>query len=453
MKYLILLGFYLLSINSFSKELIFINKSNSNQFVKIAVYDVLSDFVNYDSLDLNRDNSYTFDEKYNNSIYAIVWYNKNQYYTLINEKIDTLILEDSCIYKIDNKSHYYNNRNHILNNIDYKSKYFFGSEELDFEEAKGRFYENCERLSEDNKCYYVGLAAYISDFMQFCTYEAFYGKNPYKKVLLDNKFNYYLKKYLDNYKEEYLPFNSGSIFHSLNNMYYYAIHKDTNSIGKLDSNYLENISKNPKVKSLLNLHNEALLIKRFTSIKQYRNYTVDTITTILKEDLPKLSFVLNKYRQRYYVDIKDIGFLDSSKKPITMYDITQKYDKRYLLFEYWSLGCAPCLREIPYINVLDSLNKKPNYEIVKFCQIDSKDSSLIKSKNLLNKRFYDKVNHYYDDGLQKKNLLREFKINAIPFKFLYDREKNVVVTTSPPSFSNPDFEKKLQSIIEEHEKQ
>jgi thiol-disulfide isomerase/thioredoxin len=419
MKSIILLLTSLQIIPVICKEVFIINKTEKQQVITVSIFDFAGAFVHSDTLSVNSNTKYSFKDEYFNSTYYKMYLGDKIFQSNLNKINDTLIIEEDCIYRKNYKNDFSNIKNLSDLNIGYKSTFNVCRRNISYENAILKFVENCKRFDSTSNYYYLNVGFNIFDIMQFCNNNSKDKKDLEFRLIKDLNFRKYLILFFFNYNDDYLFLNY-HILYKLN-VIHYLLSKDDSLRYDYELKYnIKYLVKSPKQLSLFSLVFECMKFNSFTNSKMFDNYKIDTNKYLLNEDLPKLKYLFEKYKKPYHTNILECKFVDSLENEILFKDIISNYSERYIIGEYWATWCAPCLKEIPYINQIDSVKENRNYRIIKFCEVSDK-SNYEESKAASLKLFYDKTNHYFDNG--KKSIIKLLQVQALPFTFLYDKKK------------------------------
>ena len=131
----------------------------------------------------------------------------------------------------------------------------------------------------------------------------------------------------------------------------------------------------------------------------------------------------------------DFEYEDKDGKIYSLKDFRGKY----VLIDFWATYCAPCNKEIPYLEKIQEKFKKKNIFFVSIAidlnkkeWIQFLEQNPLKGTQLVFDRKWLSFVHYY-------------QVTTIPRYILLDKEGKVVHLNMPRP-SNPEFEKILKSL-------
>ena len=131
----------------------------------------------------------------------------------------------------------------------------------------------------------------------------------------------------------------------------------------------------------------------------------------------------------------DFEYEDKDGKIYSLKDFRGKY----VLIDFWATYCAPCKKEIPYLEKIQEKFKKKNIFFVSIAidlnkkeWIQFLEQNPLKGTQLVFDRKWLSFVHYY-------------QVTTIPRYILLDKEGKVVHLDMPRP-SNPEFEKILKSL-------
>ncbi len=128
--------------------------------------------------------------------------------------------------------------------------------------------------------------------------------------------------------------------------------------------------------------------------------------SIEKPDIENI--VINKIPKTY----KEIVFKDLEMKNIDLDD----YNGKLLILNFWATWCAPCIEEMPSLDLLQSNRKLSNLKIF---PINIGQEDLSKSVNFFKELKIKNLNIYFDP---KINLPKKFSLRGIPTTIIFNKE-------------------------------
>jgi len=120
------------------------------------------------------------------------------------------------------------------------------------------------------------------------------------------------------------------------------------------------------------------------------------------------NIVINKIPKTY----KEIVFKDLNQKNIDLAD----YEGKLLILNFWATWCAPCVEEMPSLDLLQSNNRLNNLKIF---PINIGQEDLSKSIDFFKKLKIKNLNIYFDSTI---NLAKKFSLRGIPTTILFNKE-------------------------------
>ena len=140
-------------------------------------------------------------------------------------------------------------------------------------------------------------------------------------------------------------------------------------------------------------------------------------------------------------NISDIGLNISDWKLQSLYGDTIFFNKlpgKLVLFDFWWIGCGPCIKVVPYLNDLYNTYNSKGLEVI---GIDLRD----KQQQLL-VDYVKRFNMQYRIVWQADKVGEYFGVNAAPSFFLVDKTGKILFTGKGGGEEN---ETKLRNIIDD----
>ena len=145
------------------------------------------------------------------------------------------------------------------------------------------------------------------------------------------------------------------------------------------------------------------------------------------------NIVINKYPKSY----KNITFKDINNKNIKL----ENFRSKLVILNFWATWCAPCLEELPSLDLLQSKKELNNLKIF---PINIGQEDLLKSKLFFSKLKIKNLDIYYDPSI---NLTKEFLLRGIPTTILINKEgKEFARIVGSIDFSDKKFIKWLKNF-------
>ena len=130
------------------------------------------------------------------------------------------------------------------------------------------------------------------------------------------------------------------------------------------------------------------------------------ISYIQTSDIKKVSFL----KEPYF--ISDLQLTDYKEKKIYLKE--KKAD--YFILNFWASWCAPCVKEMKSLNILQKRNKN-----IKVLTV-SEDSNLNKAVEFFKQNNYKHLEKYYD---YDKSVLKKFTVRGLPTTFIITSDYKV----------------------------
>ena len=136
-------------------------------------------------------------------------------------------------------------------------------------------------------------------------------------------------------------------------------------------------------------------------------YLITTSLSFSIEPPDIKNIVINKDPKSY----ENITYKDINNKSVNL----KTYENKLIILNFWATWCAPCLEEMPSLDLLQS--KKINNLII--FPINIGQENLLKSKIFFKKLKIKNLNIYSDPEV---NLPKKFLIRGIPTTILINKE-------------------------------
>jgi len=145
------------------------------------------------------------------------------------------------------------------------------------------------------------------------------------------------------------------------------------------------------------------------------------------------NIVINSHPKTY----KDVIFRDINNNDINLDD----YKNKLVILNFWATWCAPCLEEMPSLDILQSDKRFKNLKIF---PINIGNEDPIKSKNFFSKLKIKNLDIYYDPTV---NLAKKFSLRGIPTTILINKNgKEFARIIGSIDFKDEKFIKWLQGF-------
>ena len=135
------------------------------------------------------------------------------------------------------------------------------------------------------------------------------------------------------------------------------------------------------------------------------------ITTSLSYSIERpdiKNIVINKYPKSY----KNITFRDINNKSVNL----KNFKNKLIILNFWATWCAPCVEEMPSLDLLLSHKKLNNLKIF---PINIGQEDLLKSKIFFKKLKIKNLDIYFDHTV---NLSKKFLLRGVPTTILINKE-------------------------------
>ena len=152
-----------------------------------------------------------------------------------------------------------------------------------------------------------------------------------------------------------------------------------------------------------------LIILTSLSFKSYNNKDNDLISEFLKNELE--DFELSKEKK----NISNLTFKDHKEKEISFSDFKGKI----LLVNFWATWCAPCIKEMPS---LDRLETKINgdFDVI---AISVDRDGVEKVTDFFDENKISNLEKFFDI---KNSLAKEMNLYGVPTSFFVNKEGNLI---------------------------
>tara|TARA_Y100000022_G_C13107801_1_gene309820 strand:+ start:63 stop:572 length:510 start_codon:yes stop_codon:yes gene_type:complete len=133
------------------------------------------------------------------------------------------------------------------------------------------------------------------------------------------------------------------------------------------------------------------------------------ITNSLANEIADIkNLVINEKLKKY----DELTFLDDKNNLLNMRD----YEGNLILLNFWATWCAPCKKEMPS---LDLLQTNKNLNNLKIFPINIGQDNLKKSSKFFNDIGIQNLNIYFDRPI---TLAKKFGLRGIPTSILFNKE-------------------------------
>ena len=137
-------------------------------------------------------------------------------------------------------------------------------------------------------------------------------------------------------------------------------------------------------------------------------YLITTSLSYSIEQPDIKNIVINKYPKSY----KDITFKDINNKSVNL----ERFRDKLIILNFWATWCAPCLEEMPSLDLLQS-NKKLNN--LKIFPINIGQEDVLKSKIFFRELKIKNLDIYFDPTV---SLANQFLLRGVPTTILINKE-------------------------------
>jgi len=122
------------------------------------------------------------------------------------------------------------------------------------------------------------------------------------------------------------------------------------------------------------------------------------------------------------------------------------YKGRTILLDFWGSWCGPCRASHPHLKELYKKYKDKGFEIIAIAQ--ERGKTLHESKNSWLKAIADDdinwVHILNQDGVEKQDLVKSYRVNAFPTKILVDTEGKIILRIT--ASATDDIDKALEKV-------
>ena len=152
-----------------------------------------------------------------------------------------------------------------------------------------------------------------------------------------------------------------------------------------------------------------LIILTSLSFKSYNNKDNDLISEFLKNELE--DFELSKEKK----NISNLIFKDHKEKEISFSDFKGKI----LLVNFWATWCAPCIKEMPSLDRLES-KINGNFDVI---AISVDRDGVEKVTDFFDENKISNLEKFFDI---KNSLAKEMNLYGVPTSFFVNKEGNLI---------------------------
>jgi len=152
-----------------------------------------------------------------------------------------------------------------------------------------------------------------------------------------------------------------------------------------------------------------LIILTSLSFKSYNNKDNDLISEFLKNELE--DFELSKEKK----NISNLTFKDHKEKEISFSDFKGKI----LLVNFWATWCAPCIKEMPSLDRLES-KINGNFDVI---AISVDRDGVEKVTDFFDENKISNLEKFFDI---KNSLAKEMNLYGVPTSFFVNKEGDLI---------------------------
>ena len=152
-----------------------------------------------------------------------------------------------------------------------------------------------------------------------------------------------------------------------------------------------------------------LIILTSLSFKSYNNKDNDLISEFLKNEL--VDFELSKEKK----NISNLTFKDHKEKEISFSDFKGKI----LLVNFWATWCAPCIKEMPSLDRLES-KINGNFDVI---AISVDRDGVEKVTDFFDENKISNLEKFFDI---KNSLAKEMNLYGVPTSFFVNKEGDLI---------------------------
>ncbi len=152
-----------------------------------------------------------------------------------------------------------------------------------------------------------------------------------------------------------------------------------------------------------------LIILTSLSFKSYNNKDNDLISEFLKNELE--DFELSKEKK----NISNLIFKDHKEKEISFSDFKGKI----LLVNFWATWCAPCIKEMPSLDRLES-KINGNFDVI---AISVDRDGVEKVTDFFDENKISNLEKFFDI---KNSLAKEMNLYGVPTSFFVNKEGDLI---------------------------
>ncbi|MBX3257660.1 MAG: TlpA family protein disulfide reductase [Chitinophagaceae bacterium] len=268
-------------------------------------------------------------------------------------------------------------------------------------------------------------------------------------------------KYLDkvNFNNPNIGFANITDIMMMNNLIrilrMHAVEKDTTlqdiDAYVIENNIIKDIFKKSRYRSRLLAYNLYYRINQYIEYPMQLAGAADFIADFRKENFN--TDLLPAIERSYSSQLASIGALskeaaapafklpDTKGKPVRLSDFKGKV----VYLDIWATWCAPCLKEIPYLERLKEKFRNKDVEMIAI-SIDTKVDTWLAKVSAMKMGGIQLID---SNGSENSKIAKDYKIHGVPHFVLIDKKGRIASAFAPRPSMEAELEKQINELLQE----
>lgn len=235
----------------------------------------------------------------------------------------------------------------------------------------------------------------------------------------------------------------------------HAVEKDTTlqdvDAYVIENNIIKDLFKESRYRSRLLAYNLYYRIKAYIDYPMQLAGATDFIADFRKENFN--TDLLPAIEKLYFSQLASIGALSKGaaapafKLPDTEGKLVQLSDfkGKVVYLDIWATWCAPCLKEIPYLERLKEKFRNIDVEIITI-SIDTKVDAWLAKITAMKMGGIQLID---SNGSGKSKIAKDYKIHGVPHFVLIDKKGCIASASAPMPSMEAEAEKQINALLQE----
>ena len=147
----------------------------------------------------------------------------------------------------------------------------------------------------------------------------------------------------------------------------------------------------------------------------------------------KWQFIVDQQKEnskKLNTENRNIGILTNliNDNELTFEEVLSNHSGKVVLVDFWASWCAPCRKEMPFLNDLKSKFDKTKFKIIEI-SIDTDYSAWVRASKIEN--LSNEADSYIISGWAKSNLYKNYKIQSIPRYLVFGKDGKIIDDNAP----------------------